>query len=116
MKLSISITKDPNEYFVSDYVLREAAGMPLISVNIKDSGGLASHSNAVTAAIERSLKNSTYADLIFVARYISLGNTMTAYHTDLLSRNGTVHCHQAVLESLSPTLRGMFQVLGLAKH
>ena len=79
MKLSICITKDPNEYLVSDYVLREAAGMPLISVNIKDSGGLASHSNAVTAAIERSLKNSTYADLIFVARYISLGNTMTAY-------------------------------------
>ena len=43
--------------------------MPLISVNIKDSGGLASHSNTVTASIERSLKNKSYADLIFVARY-----------------------------------------------
>ena len=88
--------------------------MPLISVNIKDSGGLASHSNTVTASIERSLKNNSYADLIFVARYISLGNTMTVYHSNLLPRNGTVHCHQAVLESLSPTMRGMFQVLGLA--
>lgn len=55
--------------------------MPLISVNIKDSGGLASHSNTVTASIESSLKNKTYADLIFVARYISLGDTMTSYHT-----------------------------------
>ena len=26
-------------------------------------------------------------------------------------RNGEVQCHQAMLESLSPTLRGMFQVM-----
>ena len=44
--------------------------MPLISVNIKDSGGLASHSNAVTASIEMSLRNKNYADLIFVARLV----------------------------------------------
>ena len=45
--------------------------MPLISVNIKDSGGLASHSNNVTASIERHLNNKSYADLVFVARFTS---------------------------------------------
>ena len=29
---------------------------------------------------------------------------------DQCCRNGEVQCHQAMLESLSPTLRGMFQV------
>ena len=46
-------------------------GMPLISVNIKDSGGLASHSNNVTASIERHLNNKSYADLVFIARFTS---------------------------------------------
>ena len=45
--------------------------MPLISVNIKDSGGIASHSNSVTASIERHLNNKSYADLVFVARFTS---------------------------------------------
>ena len=82
--------------------------MPLISVNIKDSGGLASHSNNVTASLERHLNNKSYADLVFVARFTSHFLDLTIL--DIIRfRNGSVHCHQAVLESLSPTLQGMFQ-------
>ena len=47
---------------------RARVKMPLISVNLKDPGGLASHSNNVTRSVARSFKNRSFADLAFVCR------------------------------------------------
>jgi len=65
--------------------------MPLISVNLKDPGGLASHSNNISKCVARTFKDKNYADLSIVCR------------------SGSIQCHQAMLESLSPRLREMFQ-------
>jgi len=65
--------------------------MPLISINLRDPGGLMSHVNSVTNHVGKSLKDQVHSDLVFVCR------------------SGSINSHQAMLEPLSPLLSTMFQ-------
>ena len=44
--------------------------MPLITVNLKDPGGLISHFAHVSSQAARALKRQAYADLVFFCRSI----------------------------------------------
>ena len=84
--------------------------MPLISVNIKDSGGLASHANNVTKNIARAYRARNFSDLSFICRYLLIIHDYDI-NIQVFTRWGhVVQCHQSMLESLSPRLREMFQV------
>ena len=44
--------------------------MPLISINLRDPGGLMSHMNYITTHVGRSLKDQVHSDLVFVCRCV----------------------------------------------
>jgi len=65
--------------------------MPLMSVNLRDSGGLASHMGHVSTQAARALREAAHSDL------------------SLVCRDGVLAAHQCLLEPLSPRLSSMFQ-------
>lgn len=51
--------------------------MPLISINLRDQGGLMSHMNYISTHVGRSLKDQVHSDLVFVCRCVI--NMMAEY-------------------------------------